>query len=334
MEQASAEGSAWRAKITDMRMPIEIAAEDRRFRVLWALAWPLRMYLRFTPIERGRKYLTWRVLRALVPPGDRTFLAYAPGGGRVRLRYREVVGFLRLVHGRFEGAEIETLMEAARPGTVAVDVGANVGIFTIPLARAVGTDGAVWAFEPLPENVDRLHANVVENQLSNVRLLAVAASDADGVLPFHLAGDSAYGSTREVFFGRGTGRSQTVPAVRLDTEWMAHGMPPVSVIKIDVEGAELAVLRGSLDMIRHCRPLLLIEAANSEELAKLEKYLSSFNYERRTRAGFVAHNHLFVPVKSGCSLDTPAVAPSVPPTGGSASRRWEHEDAGPPAPGA
>ena len=112
---------------------IEVAAEDRRFRVLWALAWPLRMYVRHTPIRYGRRFLVWRVLAALVPPGDRTFLAQSPGGGRVRLRYREVVGFLRLIQGSFERAEVETLIEAARPGTVAVDIGANVGIFTGPL---------------------------------------------------------------------------------------------------------------------------------------------------------------------------------------------------------
>ena len=276
-------------------MKIEMAAEDRRFRVLWALAWPLRMYVRYTRIDRGRRFLIWRVLRALVPPEDRTFLAHSPGGGRVRLRYREVIGFLRLVHGSFEDAEVETLMEAARPGTVAVDIGANVGIFTVPLARAVGTDGTVWAFEPLPENLDRLHANVTENQLANVRLFAAAASDTDGALSFHVAGDSAYGSTREVFSGWGTGRSLTVPAVRLDAEWRTRGMPFVSVIKIDVEGAELAVLRGSRDVIRHCRPVLLVEAANSDELAKIEKYLLLFNYERRGRGGFLAHNHLFVP---------------------------------------
>jgi FkbM family methyltransferase len=275
---------------------IEVAAEDRRFRVLWALAWPLRIYVRHTRIEPGRTFLIWRVLRALVPPEDRTFLVRTPGGARIRLRYREVIGFLMLVQGTFEAAEVETLVDAARPGTVAVDIGANVGIFTIPLGRAVGADGAVWAFEPLPENLDRLRENVIENQSSNVRLFAVAASDTDGALSFHVAGDSAYGSTHEVFSGWGTGLSLTVPAVCLDTAWRTHGMPLVSVIKIDVEGAELAVLRGSQDVIRHCRPVLLLEAANADELAEIEKYLLPFNYERRMRTGFVEHNHLFVPV--------------------------------------
>ena len=165
-------------------MKIEVAAEDRRFRVFWALAWPLRMYVRLTWIERGRRFLIWRVLAALVPPKDHTFLAHGPGGGRVRLRYRDVVGFLRLVQGSFEDAEVETLIEAARLGTVAVDIGAHVGIFTIPLARAVGTAGEVWALEPLPDNVDRLQANVRENQLRNVTLFASAASDTDGVPRF------------------------------------------------------------------------------------------------------------------------------------------------------
>jgi FkbM family methyltransferase len=276
-------------------MKIEVAAEDRRFWVLWSLAWPLRTYARYTRIKRGRKFLIWRVLAALLPPGDRSFLAHTPGGGRVRLRYREVIGFLLLLHRSFERAEVETLMEAARPGTVAVDVGANVGIFTIPLAHAVGADGAVWAFEPLPENIDRLRANVVENQLANVKLVAAAAADTDGALPFHIAGDSAFGSTGQVFSDWDTGRSLTVPAVRLDTEWRAHGTPSVSVVKIDVEGAELAVLRGSQDVIRSCRPILLVEVANSEELERVERYLLQFQYKSRRQKGFVQHNYLFVP---------------------------------------
>lgn len=264
--------------------------------MLWALAWPLRIYVRHTPIERGRRYLIQRALAPLVPGEDRTFLFCSPGGGQVRLRYRESIGFTMLLQGGFERAEVETLMKAVRPGTVAVDIGANVGIFTIALASAVGTDGAVWAFEPLSENVDRLRKNVIENQLTNVKLFPVAASDVDGAISFHVAEDSAYGSTREVFYGQGTGRSRTVPAVRLDSEWRAHGMQSVSVIKIDVEGAELAVLRGSEDVIRRCRPVLLVEAATSDELANIENYLLPFNYERRARDGFVAYNHLFVPL--------------------------------------
>jgi FkbM family methyltransferase len=231
-----------------------------------------------------------------LPPDDRTFFALTPGGGRVRLRYREVIGFTVLLQGSFEDAEVKTLMQAARPGTVAVDVGANVGIFTIPLARAVGPDGAVWAFEPLPENLDRLGANLRENHLTNVRLLAAAASDADGTLSFNVADDSAYGSTGDVLHGREAVRSVTVSAVRLDVEWRRRGMPFVSVIKIDVEGAELAVLRGSHDVIGRCRPVLLVEAANADDLAEIENYLSPFKYERRRPDRFVGHNHLFVPV--------------------------------------
>jgi FkbM family methyltransferase len=158
-----------------------------------------------------------------------------------------------------------------------------------------GAHGEVWAFEPLPDNVERLRANVLENELSNVTLFASAASNIDGVLSFHVAGDSAFGSTGEVLSDWTTGKSLTVPAVRLDTEWKARGMPTISVIKIDVEGAELAVLRGSRGVLRRCRPVLLIEVANPDEFAMIEKYLLPFSYERRARRGFAEHNHLFCP---------------------------------------
>jgi FkbM family methyltransferase len=262
---------------------------DLSFRVVWGLLWPLRAFARCTP--RGRRFLTWRVLASLVP--NRAFLAHVLGG-KVELRSREVVGFLRLVQGSFEQAEIETLIEAARPGTIAIDTGAHVGLFTIPLARAVGTEGVVWAIEPLPENVRRLRANLRTNGLHNVTVIASAASDADGQLAFELAGDSAYGSTREVLQGWGTAEVVQVSAVRLDTEWRRHGMPRVSVIKIDVEGAELRVLRGAENLLRVLRPQLLIEVSNPDELEQIVRYLSSFDYERRETPRFAAHNHLFL----------------------------------------
>jgi FkbM family methyltransferase len=262
---------------------------DLSFRVVWGLLWPLRAFARYIP--RGRGFLTWRVLASLVP--NRTFLAHVPGG-KVQLRSREAVGFLRLVQGSFEQAEIETLTEAARPGTVAIDAGAHVGVFTIPLARAVGTAGAAWAIEPLPENVRRLRANLRANGLHNVTVLAAAASDVDGQVAFEVAGDSAYGSTREVLSGWGTAEVIQVSAVRLDTEWRRHGMPRVSVIKIDVEGAELRVLRGAENLLRALRPQLLIEVPDPDELEQIMRYLSSFDYERLETPGFAAHNHLFL----------------------------------------
>jgi FkbM family methyltransferase len=272
-----------------------VAPGDRRFRLVWAVAWPLRIYLRHTPLKLGRTFLIWHVLAALTPKGDRTFLAKCPDGSRVRLRYSEVVGFLMLVQGSFERAEVETMIEAARPGTVAVDVGAHVGIFTVPLAHAVGAGGSVWAFEPQPENLERLQANLAENHRTNVSLFGAAASDADGGLLFHVADDSAYGSTGEVLQGRGTVGSLKVQALRLDTVWKGDGMRPVSVVKIDVEGAELAVLRGAQELIRRCRPVLLVETATSDQLAEIERYLSALGYEKRDPKGFAARNHLFVP---------------------------------------
>jgi FkbM family methyltransferase len=263
---------------------------DLAFRLRWALLSPLRAYVRYSPLQRGRPFLMWRVLGALVP--DRTFLAHVRGG-KVRLRCREVVGFLRLVQGSFEEAEIETLSKAACPGTVAIDAGAHVGLFTIPFSRAVGPEGEVWAFEPLPENVERLRANVQENRLRNVATFAAAASDADGVLPFRLAGDSAYGSTVEVRDDWETGKSMNVRAVSLDTEWKARGMPPVTALKVDVEGAELRVLRGSRQLLRRYRPPVLVEVTDPDELERIASYLAPLAYEERSEGGFAPHNHLF-----------------------------------------
>jgi FkbM family methyltransferase len=203
-----------------------------------------------------------------------------------------VIGYTTLLWGSFERAEIEMLRAAVRPGTIAIDVGANVGIFTIPLALVAGE---VWAIEPLRENAARVRENARRNGLANVAVFTAAAADEDGEVRFHLARDSVYGSTREVFDGHDTGETRVVPALRLDGEWLRRDRPSVSVLKVDVEGAELAVLRGARNLLENARPALLVEAGSAASLLEIDRFLLELGYERQPHAAFAPQNHFFVP---------------------------------------
>ena len=150
------------------------SSKARLFHWVWPLTWPVRQYVRRSPVARGKGLLVRSLLRPLVPPPPATFVTATVGGGRLSLQYAERIGLSTLIHGGFEVVEIECLRRAATPGTTAIDAGANVGVFTVPLATAVGPDGAVMAFEPFPDNVARLEENIELNGLRNVAVHACA----------------------------------------------------------------------------------------------------------------------------------------------------------------
>jgi len=178
--------------------------------------------------------------------GRGRFEAHLPEGETVRL-----LPDFRFV--TWNPAEYRALREAARPGAVALDVGANVGGYALLLGMWVGPGGRVFAFEPAPDAFDGLARHVRLNGLEDVVTpVQAAASDSTGT--GRMAMEGASGGNR---LG---GEGQAVLTVTLDEFCAREGIRP-SVIKIDVEGAELEVLRGARETIRAAGPglTLLVE---------------------------------------------------------------------------
>lgn len=260
-------------------------------RLLWPLTWPVRAYWLRSERKLGKKLLLDRVLKPLLPPPPRGFDAELPGGGRVFLHYREDIGLVTLLGGGFERIELECARRLARRGTTAVDVGANVGVYTVALGLAVGDEGHVLAFEPGPENVRRLEENVAVNGLGNVSVHRLALGDGPGEIALRLGVDPAYHSTAEVFEGRGSGATTVVEVATLDDIWRRSGSPEVSFVKVDTEGSELRVLRGAEELLAAMRPPLLVEARDEE----VGRWLAERRYSATRPAGFARGNALFVP---------------------------------------
>jgi len=261
--------------------------------VIWSLLWPLRSYIRHFPISRGKGIvLRYLILPAL--PHDGRFIAPLPLQGKVELHYRETLGLSILLRGGFENAELAFLCQHIPSHATVVDVGANVGIFTIAMGHVVGPQGRVLAFEPLANNVARLQRNIALNGLENVSVYACAVGECDGETPLHLADDPAFASTTAVKGKRGVGRATIVPLVKLDRIWREAGTPCVAAMKLDVEGGELSVLKGSEELLRRCRPLLLLEADTPEYLACLTEWLAHRGYIHVQPKGFSLWNHVFM----------------------------------------
>lgn len=155
-----------------------------------------------------------------------------------------------LAQGRMEPYTAELFKQALTSGMTVVDVGAFVGYYTLLAARAVGPDGSVYALEPDGRNHDALLKNLAASGLEErVRALAVIAADHDGQLPFHEDGWDPAQSNVSGY--RPDARTTTRPARRLDEILASEGH--VGLIKIDVEGHELAVLRGLVETIERSR---------------------------------------------------------------------------------
>jgi FkbM family methyltransferase len=162
--------------------------------------------------------------------------------------------------GGYEQHFAELFGYLVRPGDRCVDVGANVGVHTVRLARLVGADGEVIAIEPDPDVVQRANRNIALNGLANVRVISAAASECAGET--RLFRPSPWDTNRAraslLHHPYLTGAQTTVRVVTVDD--VCAGVP-VALIKVDVEGHEPAVVRGAAGTIARHAPSIVFEFA-------------------------------------------------------------------------
>jgi FkbM family methyltransferase len=200
----------------------------------------------------------WRIIHALLPV-DRPHewrVAYC-NGIRIWVDIGSVMGehlYYGRMHERWETTQVRRHL---KPGDVALDVGANIGYYSLLFSRLVGAAGKVYAFEPAEQNLNALRRNLAE--VSNVAAVPVALSDQDGFA--QLGGTTA--DTLRIGYAEGT----SVKTMRLDT-WAAE-VPLVQLdfLKMDIEGHEIPMLRGGEMTIRRLRPTILLEASIDNQQA-------------------------------------------------------------------
>lgn len=162
--------------------------------------------------------------------------------------------------GRYESHLSELFGHLVKPGNRCVDVGANVGVHTVRLARLAGRGGEVIAIEPDPDVVRRARRNIALNGLGNVRLVHAAASERPGQMQLYRPSPADTNRARASLLRHAylTGDATTVPVVTVDD---VCGGAPVALIKIDVEGHESGVVRGAADTIARYSPSIVFEYA-------------------------------------------------------------------------
>jgi FkbM family methyltransferase len=156
----------------------------------------------------------------------------------------------RLLMGTYEPEQSGLFHRHIRPGEQVLDIGAAAGYYTLLSAKLVGTSGRVVSFEPDPNNLQFLRSHVSQNRLEQVTVLPIALADETGTARFG-------GGT-----GTGTGRLcengvDQVAVRRLDDVAEEMNLQPHHM-KLDVEGAEMAVLRGGERTIQAHRPTIFL----------------------------------------------------------------------------
>jgi FkbM family methyltransferase len=170
------------------------------------------------------------------------------------------------VYGEYSEGEIDLFRQLLRPGDVAIDVGANIGALTVPMARLVQPGGALVAFEPQRAIFDVLCNNLRLNGLANVQAFRRAVGSATGTIrvpPLDYQGADNFGG---VALGGASG--EEVQLVTIDS----LALPRLRLLKVDVEGMEHGVITGARATLGRLKPAVYVEndrAENSQALISL-----------------------------------------------------------------
>jgi len=227
----------------------------------------LRSLFRWGPLERWLASRTMNTDPAsavgrlvpreyLYPKGSRRVVER--GGFQWRLDLSDAVD--HFIYFGFAETGFDRLLERIKPASRIIDVGANIGMLTLPFARKAG-GGRVVSFEPDPVNRERLVGHLALNGIGNVRVEAVGLGGEERMHRLCQVVGTNSGMNRIILEDPASERFPftEINIARLDHIWPHLGLDRVDLIKIDVEGFEMEVLKGAGQVLGEFRPDLFIE---------------------------------------------------------------------------
>ena len=179
---------------------------------------------------------------------------------------------IRFIKGTYEPKNVQAIQKTVRENDVAYDVGAHVGYFAVLMGDLVGSAGKVIAFEPRGLNLGYLQKHVATNNCHNIQIVSKALGDHSGHAKL------------ETRTGTGTGYvsdtgDEDIEIASIDELVESGVLPPPTFLKIDVEGGEMAVLRGARKVIQSQRPRMILATHGDEIDAECRALLTEWNYD-------------------------------------------------------
>lgn len=170
-------------------------------------------------------------------------------------------------------AEAAFLTRIVPENSTIIDVGAGFGVYALPLAKKVGENGCVFAFEANPETATHLQESKRLNQLPQLEVIAKAVSNQSGKVEFRQKGkvEDSVLSTDQF--------TTMVECTTIDDFWSEYGQPPVHVLKVDVNGKENDVLEGAEALLEEMQPMLVLNISDETDIAGIQQSLKLKGFE-------------------------------------------------------
>lgn len=195
---------------------------------------------------------------------------------------------------------IEYIKMHFRANNTFIDIGANVGSYSLVASGLAGKSGKVYAFEPVSHVYRQLSQNIELNNISNIIAEPLAIYEQKKLLDIHVSDLENTGMSSIFRHDHESGETQRVQAIVFDDYVMEHDIREIQIIKMDIEGAELHALKGMQMVLKNLRPCLIIELSPTAlenaptDSQDIISYLAGFNYSPR---GINSKGELFEPGK-------------------------------------
>jgi FkbM family methyltransferase len=257
-----------------------------KFKTLLAWRYMLRNYwgerLRDYPFIVALKLLFSRFffltqIPLLLP--DRAFLVNYQGA-KLGIRLFSHPALMDLALGVYEYRKTRLFYQLVKEGMTIIDIGASEGSYSILTAKLLHDKGRVLAFEPDPDNCELLKENVKVNKFKSIEVHQYALSNVESIATFFPGGGLGSIVPRSPWYARFQRDPITVPVRKLDDVLSDLAISRVDVMKIDVEGSEILVLKGAEQTLRNNSVHLLmdIDVESNSERTELYNLLNSFGY--------------------------------------------------------
>lgn len=190
-------------------------------------------------------------------------------GIRLSLNLQEYLQSWIYVFGAYELPTVKFIRSYLRPGDLAMDVGGQIGYLSIVMATSADRKTRVLSFEPESDNIQRFKTNTSLNGLTNVNLVEQAVSDRIGSIRLYLSSDSNAGTHSTIKENTNVSdRYVDIPCTTIDAEVEQRGLQRVDLIKVDVEGGEIDVIKGAINTLKNYQPVVITELGDALQKAR------------------------------------------------------------------